>query len=1725
MRKTVLNQQQVLSGCGCLDLEINPAGRVYKIGAVLDGHTFARQNCALRIRDALQDLDAFLQPADFLLGHNLLGHDLPALRLLAPGLHLLAKPAVDTLFLSPLAFPENPYHRLVKGYKLVRDAVNDPVADARLAATLFLDQWGAFAGMRDRVPDLLSFYLFCFATEGQFTGIQAVFESLGAKRLNLDEAVQSFCLLAAELVCRTGLAGKIEAWLRDAGTRPALAYCLAWLRVAGGNSVLPPWVRHHFALVTTILRELRDSPCHDRGCVYCRDVHNSTGQLKRFFGFDDFRAQPADAKGESLQRAVVEEAMSDRSLLAILPTGGGKSLCYQLPALIRYQRRGVLTIVISPLQALMKDQVDNMRNRTGTPSAAALYGMLTPPQRGEVLQNIRLGDIGILYISPEQLRNRSFGSAIRQREIGCWVFDEAHCLSKWGHDFRTDYLYAVRFIKEFAEKQKMAIPAIQCFTATAKVDVKQEILTLFQEKLGRELRLFESGVERDNLHFEVQEVSGTGKVKRVHELLTERLGDNGSAIVYCSTRKATESLAGHLARQGWEAAAFHAGLEAPAKQHIQENFLQGAIRIICATNAFGMGIDKDNVRLVIHADIPGSLENYLQEAGRAGRDRQEADCILLFDEQDIESQFAMSAFSRLSRRDIAQVLRGLRSAKRDPDGDVVLTPTELLRSERVETSFDLDDPAAGNKVYTAVSWLERAGFVERNENHTQVFQGRPRVRTMDEARDKIRRLHLSAGQEQRWLLLLETLINAGKDQSFSADQLAEQLPPLAESARPEDATRLVLRTLHDMAAAGLIRTTLMLSAFVRYKVQRHSPLLLERICNLEQTMLDLMEQEAPDAEPGQWQNLSLRQLNQRLLDLGQESSNPESLRNLLVSVSRDGQGLAGQRGSIDFKHYSRDNYRVRLQRDWQSLRKTVRRRSRAASVILAAIMARVPPATPASAQVLVEFSAEDLLTALRGDLVLISELTDPLAAMDRALMFLHEQRVITLQHGLGVFRQAMTIRVQPGRRAYTRGDFAPLAHHYNERIFQVHVMNEYARQGAGKIARALHLVLAYFSMNKMDFVRRFFPGREEILERATSRQSFQQIVEALRNPEQESLVAAPEARNILVLAGPGSGKTRVVVHRCAYLLRVERVPARSILVLCFNRNAVSSLRRRLRQLAGADARGVAVYTYHGLAMRLTGRSLATAGGKREEQPDFANILQQAVDLLKGKIEIDGLEADEYRDRLLSGWHYILVDEYQDIDQAQYELVSALSGRTLDEQDNRLTIMAVGDDDQNIYSFRGTGVEFIRRFQDDYQAEVRFLVENYRSSAHIIAAANMMIRQEKIRMKAHHPIRINRQRRNDPAGGRWTELDPFGRGRVQCVEVPGQDGQAVSLMASLRRLQGQDSDFHWQDCAVLAREWAALSPVRALCEEEHVPVEMIMDSGILPPLHRIREFSVFLERLRRIGDELVSGPRLAALLEEVRGRKGNRWWHYLERLLNDWRRETDDGEVPVTLVTDFLYETLYEQRQNRLTDNALFLGTVHAAKGLEFKHVFILDGGWNRAVAQDKTDEERRLLYVGMTRAMQTLTLYQFPVAGNPFPAGLNGDFLLRLSAGETAESPCPALGSYTVLGLQDVNLGFAGRRPSHDPIHARLAALQPGDPLEFREQGDRLLLLSGHLPVAALSQKAAAEWRGRLDTVATIRVLAMVSRTREDGAPEFRKLYRTERWEVPVVEILTTGSP
>ena len=241
------------------------------------------------------------------------------------------------------------------------------------------------------------------------------------------------------------------------------------------------------------------------------------------------------------------------------------------------------------------------------------------------------------------------------------------------------------------------------------------------------------------------------------------------------------------------------------------------------------------------------------------------------------------------------------------------------------------------------------------------------------------------------------------------------------------------------------------------------------------------------------------------------------------------------------------------------------------------------------------------------------------------------------------------------------------------------------------------------------------------------------------------------------------------MHRIAYLIRVRRQPARSILALAYNRHSAVEIRRRLTELIGEDARGVIVLTCHALAMRLTGESFAGRANQVNEQLDFKGSLQRATALLQG----EGLmpdEADEMRDRLLAGFRWILVDEYQDVGPDHYALISALAGRTLSDSDDKISLFAVGDDDQNIYSFSGASVEFVRRFEADYAAQPLMLTQNYRSTKHIIEASNAVIAPARERMKADTPIERDRHHARDADGGDWAIIDPVAQGRVQILPV-------------------------------------------------------------------------------------------------------------------------------------------------------------------------------------------------------------------------------------------------------------------------------------------------------------------------------------------------------------------
>ncbi len=1714
--------QEFQNSCLLFDIEINKKNIIYSVGAALGDQTFQIPPGKAVDQKALEEFNAFGKEAEYILGHNLLSHDIPRLKKVSPNLDVLERPAIDTLYLSPLAYPANPYHRLVKDYQIVRDSVNDPVQDAKLAGRVFAEQWTAFLQQIESGSETPIIYHSFFQKDPKLAGTASAFAAMGIPVLEDDDLFESFAWFAKKYACAKAVEQLFEQLHDEALDYAVLAYVTAWLSVSGKNSVLPPWVRHQYPQITSILHKLRENDCSESSCSYCASHHNPQHFLQTFFGFKDFRSVPATEEGKSLQGEVVSAGNKNSTLFATLPTGGGKSLCYLLPGLMRYQRRNLLTIVISPLQALMKDQVDNFSKITGTKLAAALYGMLTMVERGEVREAIRLGDVGILYVSPEQLRNHSFVNTINQREIGAWVFDEAHCLSKWGHDFRPDYLYAIRFIREFAQKNNTQIPPVQCFTATAKKDVKSEIIDIIQSELGLRVKQFEGGHERTNLHYDVYHVDKYEKNKVILEILKARFTGNGSVVIYCATRNNTENLAEFLADSGYTVEAFHAGLDNSLKKRIQEQFIESEVPIICATNAFGMGIDKEDVRLVIHADIPGSLENYLQEAGRAGRDNDEAECILVFDEQDVEKQFRLGSMSRLTRREIAQMLRGIRKASRG-GLDVVLTAGELLRRNDVDIDPDTFH-APDTKVRTGIAWLERAGFLQRNENNTRVFQGKPLVQNIDDAIAKIKDLDLSARQQERWLAILSTLMAKKTTDGFSADELAS-LSPFATAE--EDGTyktenQRVLKTLHDMAEQGILSKETTLSAYIRYKVGNHASIHLQRLCTLERDFIDVLKEHAPDADLEVPLELDLRQINQQLIDKEHEFSTPHVLKLILHGLSRDGKGLAGQTGSLSVRAKGRDCFSVYLHRGWDSLLTTMKIRQQAATVALEVILHTIEPSTKPNASLLVEFTLEQIVEGLKKDLVLFSQLKKPLAAAERALTFMHELGVVDLQQGLAIFNQAMSIRLQPEAksRQYKIADFSPLKTHYTERNFQIHVMNEYARKALEKISTAMRLVASYFNDDKEDFVNRYFPGKKKILERATSEQSYLRIVDDLKNKAQATVVSAPADKNMLVLAGPGAGKTRVVTHRVAYLLRVERVNPSAILVLCFNRSAITSLRKKLRELVGYEMAHVTTLTFHGLALRLTGKSLAAAAQTpRNEEIDFSRIIADASSLLKGETDALGFESQSAWDTLVGKFSHILVDEYQDIDEGQYELVSLLAGKTMGESDQKLTIMAVGDDDQNIYRFRGANVGFIRRFHEDYKAEKHFLIENYRSTANIISAANTLIQHNIDRMKTEHPIQVNEARRMLPSGGNWQINDPLARGKVQILQVKSVEAQGLGVLEEIMRLRSLEGEFDLNNCAVLSREWKNLDLLRSIFEAHDLPTNLHWGrSGGFPSLSKIRENAILLDYLKKHKMDSLTGSSLLDFLPD-QPHKDNLWQANLRALLNDWIEETHDTEQPVSLIEDYLYESLSDQSRSRNLGNGIFLSTVHSIKGLEFDHVFILGENWQEKTG-DEAEEERRLYYVAMSRARATLQLFSINDIPNPHVSLLSGDFQLQRELNPKVHNR--QIGKhYALLGMKDLYLDYAGAKKEQHPSRLALGELTTGDTLSLELCNEHLELVNdAGVSVARLSKSAQQKWRKILEKILEIHVIALVRRNKDAISDDvFRQKCIGEMWEVPVVEM------
>ena len=462
------------------------------------------------------------------------------------------------------------------------------------------------------------------------------------------------------------------------------------------------------------------------------------------------------------QEEIIDTLLTGRDVVVVMPTGSGKSLCYQLPALLL---DGV-TLVISPLIALMKDQVDGLvQNQV---PATFINSVLTPSEQRQRLREIQQGRYKLVYIAPERFRNPGFMEGIQSCRVSLFAVDEAHCVSEWGHDFRPDYLRLKGVV------EKLSHPPVAALTATATPDVRLDIIT----QLGlRQPITFVAGFDRPNLRFQVKRVEGgADKIDAILGLIKKKVQ---SGIIYAATRKNVETLTLALQSNGYKAGSYHAGMEMESRKFVQDRFMEGTLPVVVATNAFGMGIDKADLRFVVHYDIPGSLEAYYQEVGRAGRDGKPATCLLLFNYADTFTQDFFIDGSYPPRDMIERVYEVLCDIGTDE-----IEMTQKALAERLgRTKSNEMAVSSCSKI------LEKAGYIERGSEG----EHQARVTLRVEPEELQRQIEGKSKYQKEIVNYCLDVLDGAKDKTLlvDLDVMAENLNLALEQLRRH------LSTLHQ----------------------------------------------------------------------------------------------------------------------------------------------------------------------------------------------------------------------------------------------------------------------------------------------------------------------------------------------------------------------------------------------------------------------------------------------------------------------------------------------------------------------------------------------------------------------------------------------------------------------------------------------------------------------------------------------------------------------------------------------------------------------------------------------------------------------------------------------------------------------------------------------------------------------------------------------------------------
>jgi ATP-dependent DNA helicase RecQ len=1460
-----------------VDSEISPESKkVCDLGAIKeDNEKFHSAN--------IKAFEDFVSGADFVCGHNLIHHDLKYI-----GDCFATKSNVsfiDTLYLSPLLFPHKPYHRLVKDDILQPDELNNPLNDSIKARDLFYDELNAFYALSSKMKWILCALLY------NFPEFQGFFKYIGYKPYTLtpfaieDEFRGKICANA-----------NIDVLIKNYPVE--LAYALSLIACDDKNSITPRWVLKNYPKVENVIRFLKHNPCKE-GCAYCNEKLNVRKQLKRIFGFDNFRTY----NNEPLQERAAEAAVKGKSLLAIFPTGGGKSVTFQLPALMAGEAEHGLTIVISPLQSLMKDQVDNLENK-GIADAVTINGLLSPIERQDALNRVINGTASMLYISPEQLRSKTIESLLLSRNVSRVVIDEAHCFSAWGQDFRVDYLYIGDFIKELQNKKGLKTPIpVSCFTATAKQKVIADICDYFSRKLDLHLEIFATDSTRENLHYYVlYKETEEEKYNALRNLIDAK---KCQTIVYVSKTKKTSELAEKLSSDGFPARPFHGQMEPGEKIENQEAFIKNEVQVIVATSAFGMGVDKQDVKLVVHYDISNSLENYVQEAGRAGRNQSlKADCYVLFNDNDLDQHFMLLNQTKLSISEIQQVWKAIKDLTKT-HRTVTCSPLEIAR----QAGWDDSVYGIETRVKTAISALETAGYVKRGHNVPKLYANSILAKNMQEASAVLERSDLFDEQQKitakriiKYLISSRSISGAQDDEAESrVDYIADRLGLEKE---------VVISSINQMREIHLLADMQDMSAYIhRADSQNKSKQIVDKFIKLENFILSQLNEEGG--------SFNLKELNDLALKDGISSSTVKNIRTIIYFWT--------------IKSYiQKSEYNSKVRTDIipalsieRMVAKTTKRLDISKFIVDELYIKSYSKITKTDEDILVEFSLVGLLQAY-NETPHLNLYSEPVVLDDIAdsLLYLSKIGALSLQGGFLVSYNGMEIkRLMENKIRYKNEDYRLMNEFYKQKIQQIHIVGEYANLMAKDYGAALQFVNDYFQMDYKKFISKYFKGeRVAEIERNITPKKYNQLFGCLSDKQAE-IINDAESKYIVVAAGPGSGKTRVLVHKLASLLQLEDVKHEQLLMITFSRAAATEFKKRLIDLIGNAAHYVEIKTFHSYCFDLLGKI-----GNIEEAE---NVVKNAADMIiSGDVEFEKITKS-----------VVVVDEAQDMDENEFALLKALM---MCNDDMRL--IAVGDDDQNIYEFRGSDSKYLRELVNRYGARKYEMTENYRSKKLIVALANAFAQTISERMKSLPIVSMQ----NDD-------------GIVQLIHHSSPNMEEAIVEQIIAR---QDK----QSICILTNTNEEALRLLGVCTKHKCAAKLIQS---------IDGFSLYnLVELRFFVDEIDKNLSTPIISDEVWNKSKDKLkFKYsdsacLDNCLRLLKTFEDINKTKYcTDLVEFIQESNYEDfyKQDK---NCIFISTIHKAKGREFDCVYMM-----MSSLPLNSDENRRKLYVGMTRAKNELFVH------------------------------------------------------------------------------------------------------------------------------------------------------